>query len=158
MAHSELPCLGSLIGKEPFSETRSAVTNSRTDWSIRVSRASLLVPSFMSLESQADYSQDQLHSSRTPTDSMHQHGPESFGVGHLKPPAANRAEHYCQTLTEIAKPSLPSYHSIDHFFFFVSPWPSNCQEWCRYPAGALSGVVQKLAYWVLGSVFPRVRH
>jgi len=25
-------------------------------------------------------------------------------------------------------------------FFFVSPWQSNCQEWCRYPTGALSSV------------------
>ena len=49
--------------------------------------------------------------------------------------------------------------------------PAQCQEWCRYPAGALpsdragagtpqvpcsvSGVVQKLAYRVLGSAFPR---
>ena len=26
--------------------------------------------------------------------------------------------------------------------FFLSPWQKNCQEWCRYPAGALSGMVQ----------------
>jgi len=25
---------------------------------------------------------------------------------------------------------------------YVSPWQNNCLEWCRYPAGALSGVVQ----------------
>ena len=25
-------------------------------------------------------------------------------------------------------------------FFFVSPWQDSCQEWCRYPAGALTSV------------------
>jgi len=33
-------------------------------------------------------------------------------------------------------------NTLVSFFFFMSPRPSNCQQWCRYPSGALSGVVQ----------------
>jgi len=44
---------------------------------------------------------------------------------------------------------LPSYLYDRRTVRSVAGTPQvPCQEWCRYPAGAPSGVLQKLAYWV----------
>ena len=44
------------------------------------------------------------------------------------------------------QPFAPGQQPLADFFFRVSMTEQ------------LSGMVQKLAYWILGSVFPRVRH
>jgi len=52
--------------------------------------------------------------------------------------SSDEASKWLSRLTDNRSNQLPGQWLAD--FFFVSLWPSSCQEWCRYPAGALTTV------------------